>query len=102
MLQQDILNYLKIFKNSSKNRLFTEIGLFGSYAKNSADRYSDIDVAVRIDPKYLSEHDVWDYFDALKKIQDDLLKKFHLKSDIFDLDSVSPLKDKIESEIIYV
>lgn len=102
MLQQDILNYLKAFKKSSKNRLFIEIGLFGSYAKNSADNYSDIDVAVRVDPQYLREHDVWDYFEDVKKIQDGLLKKFHLKSDIFDLDSVSPFRDKIEGDIIYV
>ena len=102
MLQQEILNYLKSFKSSSKNRIFTQIGLFGSYAKNSADKYSDIDVAVRIDPQYLREHDAWDYFDALKKIQDGLMEKFHLKSDIFDLDSVSPFKNKIEKDIIYV
>jgi len=102
MLQQDILSYLKTFKNSSQNRLFKEIGLFGSYAKNRADRYSDIDIAVRIDSQYLKEHDVWDYFDAFKKIQDGLLETFHLKSDIFDLDSVSPFKDNIQKDIIYV
>ncbi len=35
-------------KDSSQNRLFTEIGLFGSYAKNQADDFSDIDVAVEV------------------------------------------------------
>jgi len=102
MLQQEILNYLKSFKESSQNKLFTEIGLFGSYAKNQADSYSDIDVAVRVNQEYLKTHDVWDYFDALKEIQTGLLKKFHRKSDIFDLDSASPLKKKIMKDIIYV
>ncbi len=102
MLQQDILDYLKDFKNSSKNKLFTDIGIFGSYAKNIADSYSDIDVAVRLNRDSLIKYDVWDYFDAIEMIKNELFKRFNLKSDIFDLDSISPFKDKIEKEVIYV
>lgn len=97
-----ILNYLKEFKNSPDNRLFLEIGLFGSYAKNEADNFSDIDVAVRVDKEYLKTHDIWDYFDAIEAFKTELLKKFHLKSDVFDLDSSSPLVERIKKDIIYV
>lgn len=102
MHKREILDFLKEFKESSVNVFFSEIGLFGSYAKESADAYSDIDVGIKIKPGFLKEHDVWDYFDALKKIQSAIYEKFHLKSDIFDLDSDSPIKSRIDEEIIYV
>lgn len=97
-----ILNYLKEFKNSPDNRLFLEIGLFGSYAKNEADSFSDIDIAVRVDKEYLKTHDIWDYFDAINEIKKSLLQQFHLKSDVFDLDSSSVLVERIQKDIIYV
>ena len=102
MKKDEILNYLQEFKNSSNNKLFTEIGLFGSYAKDKADEFSDIDVAVRINKDYLEKHDIWDYFDAIKEIQDSILKRFSLKSDIFDLDSAGSFSKNIREEIIYV
>lgn len=100
--QQDILHYLKEFKNSPKNKFFNEIGLFGSYAKNRADSFSDIDIAVRIDKESLKKHDIWDYFDAINEIKNAMLKQFHLKSDVFDLDSSDSFVDKIKKDIIYV
>ena len=102
MKKDEILSYLKEFKDSSQNRLFTEIGLFGSYAKNQADNFSDIDVAVKVDKNYLKQHDIWDYFDAINEIKMALLKRFNLQSDIFDLESSTPLVDKIKKDIIYV
>lgn len=102
MKRDEILSYLKEFKDSSQNRLFTEIGLFGSYAKNQADDFSDIDVAVKVDKNYLKQHDIWDYFDAINEIKIALLKRFNLRSDIFDLESSTPLVEKIKKDIIYV
>lgn len=102
MHKHEILDFLKEFKESHINVFFSEIGLFGSYAKDNADEYSDIDVGIKIKPDFLKEHDAWDYFDALKKIQNAIYQKFRLKSDIFDLDSDSPIKNRIDKEIIYV
>jgi len=102
MKRDEILSYLKEFKDSSQNRLFTEIGLFGSYAKNQADDFSDIDVAVKVDKNYLKQHDIWDYFDAINEMKMALLKRFNLRSDIFDLESSTALVRKIKKDIIYV
>ena len=102
MKKDEILNFLKEFKKSSQNKIFSEIGLFGSYAKNENDVYSDIDVAIKIDSNALSKYDVWEYFDALNKIKSSLLERFGLKSDIFDMDSQTPLVEKIKKDIIYV
>ena len=102
MKRDEILNYLKEFKQSSHNNIFTEIALFGSYARNQADAFSDIDVAVRVDGNYLKEHDVWDYFDAINEMKMNLLKRFNLQSDIFDLESSSTLVEKIKKDLVYV
>ena len=102
MQKDEILSYLKEFKNSSQNKLFTEIGLFGSYAKNQADIFSDIDIAVKVDKTYLKQNDIWDYFDAINDIKIALLKRFNLQSDVFDLESSTTLVEKIKKDIIYV
>jgi len=102
MKKDEILSYLKEFKDSSQNRLFTEIGLFGSYARNQADAFSDIDVAVKVDKNYLKQHDIWDYFDAINEMKMALLKRFNLRSDVFDLESSTSLVEKIKKDIIYV
>ena len=102
MKRDEILEYLKKFKNSSQNKLFTEIGLFGSYAKNQADAFSDIDIAIKVNKNYLKDHDIWDYFDAINEIKVALLKRFNLQSDIFDLESNPSLVEKIKKDIIYV
>jgi len=98
----DILDYLKEFKHSSQNKIFSEIGLFGSYARNQADVFSDVDIAVKINKDYLKEHDIWDYFDAINNMKKNILKRFNLQSDIFDLESSSTIVEKIKKDIIYV
>jgi len=47
--QNQILSSLQIYKNKNKNKYGIEdIGIFGSYAKNSANDKSDIDVFVKL------------------------------------------------------
>jgi len=102
MQREDILHFLKEFKESPRNRFFTQIGLFGSYARDEADVFSDIDIAVKVDKEAISRYDVWSYFDALSEIKAALLNRFHLKSDVLDMDSGSPLLEHIRKEIVYV
>jgi hypothetical protein len=102
MRRDEILDYLKEFKHSSQNKIFSEIGLFGSYARNQADVFSDVDIAVKINKDYLKEHDIWDYFNAINDMKKNILKRFNLQSDIFDLESSSTIVEKIKKDIIYV
>ncbi len=101
MKKEEILEYLKQLQ-TQYNHVFTKIGLFGSYAKDNFDEFSDIDIAVKVNKEYLQTHDVWEYFEAINSIQNSIFNKFHIKSDIFDIDSVSPYKEQILKEIIYV
>jgi len=102
MQNDNILAYLRTLKLNPDFKIFKEIGLFGSYAKQQADIFSDVDVAVKIDKNYLDTHNVWDYFDAIDAIKEGISKKFHIKSDVFDVESISPFKKEIMKDIIYV
>jgi predicted nucleotidyltransferase len=97
-----ILEYLRALKSNPRFKIFEKIGIFGSYATQKADAFSDVDVVVSVNKKYLETHDVWDYFDAINSIKEGIAKKFHLQSDVFDIESVSPLKKEIMKDAIYV
>ena len=102
MDKDTILEFIRELKNNKKVKVFKKIGLFGSFTKGNEDIFSDIDIAVQVDKKYLKDHDVWDYFDAINTIKNLIWKKFGVKSDIFDIESVSPYKKNILRDIVYV
>ncbi|HIP46022.1 MAG TPA: nucleotidyltransferase domain-containing protein [Campylobacterales bacterium] len=99
--QKSILKYLKEIKPQLQKNGIEKIGLFGSYATEKADIYSDIDLAFQLQKEYLEKRSVWEYFDLREKIQHMITQKFHLKCDLLDLDSNSDIKESIEKELIY-
>jgi predicted nucleotidyltransferase len=102
MQKIQILKYLSDIKDELMNSGIEKIGLFGSFATNKANDFSDIDIAIKINKNYLNEHDVWEYFNLIENIKHGLLKKFSRKVDVFDLDSNADIKNKILKEVIYV
>jgi hypothetical protein len=100
--QKDILTFLTNIKPQLQKDGIEQVGLFGSYARNNATLTSDIDIAIKLDKNYLDKNDVWNYFNEINKIKEMVYNKFQMKSDVFDLDSCSSLKDKIEKEVLYV
>ncbi|MBP9490596.1 MAG: nucleotidyltransferase domain-containing protein [Aliarcobacter sp.] len=100
--QKDVLTFLTTIKPQLQKDGIEKVGLFGSYAKNSATLTSDIDIAIKLNKNYLDKNDVWNYFNEINKIKEMVYNKFQMKSDVFDLDSSSSLKDKIEKEVLYV
>ncbi|MEA2019959.1 MAG: nucleotidyltransferase domain-containing protein [Campylobacterota bacterium] len=95
MNKEYILNFLTTHKQELQNNYaLTEIGLFGSYAKNTANENSDIDIVIQSTKK--------DFFlrDDLKEYLED---NFKLPVDVGYLDSFRQYyKAKIEKDIIYV
>ena len=95
MTKEYILEFLKEHKQELQEKFMVKkIGLFGSYAKNSATKDSDIDIGIESSKK--------DFF-----IRDDLREyleqNFKLKVDVGYIDSFREFyKNKIEREIIYV
>jgi len=100
--KDDILTFLSQHKAALEKAGIGKIGLYGSFAKDTADIYSDIDIAIQLKKNYLSEHDAWDYFTLIDHIKTLLSKKFTRKCDVLDLDSDSFIINTIKDEIIYV
>jgi len=97
-----IMKYLTDKKVDFKKAGIEKIGLFGSFAKGTASSDSDIDIAIKLQQNYLQKHDVWEYFNLIENIKKQIMDKFHRKSDVFDLDSTTDIKEHIQKEVIYV
>ena len=100
--KDEILNFLREYKKSSKNKFFSKVGLFGSFVRGDDDMYSDVDIVVKIDEDALKNLDAWDYFDSIKELKEEILQRFGICSDIFDIDSSSSLVDNIKRGVVYV
>jgi predicted nucleotidyltransferase len=100
--RSSIIDFLHEIKTELLNDGISEIGLFGSYARDEAGIYSDIDIAIKKESDYLSKRTAYDYFDEISKIKNLIKKKFHKNSDVFDLDSNSSMKDEIMKDLICV
>lgn len=102
MTQEKILAYLKELKPELEAEGIEELALFGSFATHSQNVYSDVDIAIKKKDDFLDLHSAYDYFNLLSKIKSKIMRKLHLPSDVFDLDSQSSFKKQIEKELIYV
>lgn len=98
---QAILSALKEILPIFRVKGIDELALFGSYATGGDGAYSDIDIAIKKSPDFLSRFSPYAYFATLNELRDQLQTRFGRPVDIFDLDSQSPLKSRIESEMIY-
>ena len=97
-----VLSYLGELKEELHKEGIAELGLFGSYARGEASVYSDIDIAIRRDERYLQEHSAYEYFALIDIIKSKVSARFHRQSDLFDLESDSSMKENILKDIIYV
>jgi predicted nucleotidyltransferase len=102
MQKENILNYLAEIKSDLRQKGIEKIGLFGSFAKDEASPFSDIDIAIQLQKEYLKKNDVWEYFNLIENIKEKLLKKFSRKVDVYDLDSTGNIRNTISRDVIYV
>jgi len=100
--QKTILTYLKELKSELKQYGIEEIALFGSFAHENQNIYSDIDIAIKKKKHFLDEYTAYDYFDIVSTIKSKIMKKLYRQTDVFDLDSQSSFKEQIVKELIYV
>ena len=100
--KNEILLYLETIKKSLSLKGITHVGLFGSYARDEAGVYSDIDIAIKKEKNYLQHRSAYEYFEEVSQIKTLIRQKFHKNSDVFDLDSNSSMKSMILKDLIYV
>ncbi len=84
MQKENILNYLGNIKSELMKNGIEKIGLFGSFARGSADLYSDIDIVIKTSPSFVQKFKGVDSFIYLDDLRKDIEKKFQRKVDICD------------------
>ena len=100
--KETILRYLREIKPELEEYGIEKIALFGSFATNQQNVYSDIDIAIQKKNDFLQNHEAYDYFNLISDLKTKIRQALHRNSDIFDLDSDSDFKDSIKNEMIYV
>ena len=100
--KKEIIIFLTEIKKQLLDAGISRVALFGSYARDEAGIYSDIDIAIKKEKNYLQTRSAYEYFDLVADLKQLLREKFHKNSDVFDLDSNSSMKNTIMKDIIYV
>ena len=96
MNRKEIIEYLKKFKEESKNKYHIErIGVFGSVAKNTANENSDIDIVV-----VLTRQDLFEIIGIKQKLEESLNSSVDVVSYRERMNSF--LKKRIDEEAVYV
>lgn len=84
---------------------FEIIGIFGSYARGNASKYSDVDIAYKLDLDTFDKRFKGGFSKLLRieEIKDELQKLLHLKVDLISMNSDNiRFKMKIEKDMLYV
>jgi uncharacterized protein len=97
--KEDILNQLKKLKPIYEKEGLVLLGLFGSYAKNTQTKYSDIDIAYRLDYDKFSKKYIGGFakllrIDDIKKELQNTFKK--------PIDFIPDTNKTIMKDLIYV
>ena len=99
MNKNEILNKLKELKPIYQNEGLEILGVFGSYTKETNTKYSDIDIAYKLDYDKFSKKYIGGFSKILRinEIKDELKAIFKT-----EVDFVSDSNKKIMKDLIYV
>ena len=84
---------------------FEIIGIFGSYARGNTNKYSDVDIAYKLDFDTFDKQFKGGFSKLLRieEIKDELQKLLHLKVDLISMNSDNVrFKKRIEKDMLYV
>ena len=98
MTKTEILNYLSMHKDDFFQRFgLVKLGLFGSYAKGTNSKESDIDILIELD------NDLDDIYEKKRAFRLELEGYFQRKVDLAREKYLKPLaKDSIMEHVTYV
>lgn len=103
--KKDTISIIKNAKIRFEKDGFLILGIFGSFARGSDDRFSDIDIAYKLDRGLFSEK-YKDGFSKLLKIQDikkEIENDIGKKVDLVSLEGKNSLLiDSVKKELLYV
>ncbi len=102
-MEKELLDKIKIEKQKLLKDGFKIVGVFGSYAKNTQTKDSDIDLLYDIEPTFVEKYSGFEAFSKLSQIKEDLQKSLNLKVDIATIDNNSrTFKKYALKDILYV
>lgn len=84
-IKEPILRYLKELKPKLEKEGITEIGLFGSFAKEEATIYSDIDIFVKTTDEFCNKYIGFAALGFLEDLRQDIAKHFNKEVDLCDI-----------------
>lgn len=98
-----ILSYLKEKKEKLNEDGITELGLFGSFARDEADLASDIDICLKSTTLFCKKYSGFKALIYLDELREEFVLKFKRQVDICDTASMSEeKKHSLLEGVIYV
>ena len=82
--KEQILGYLRLMKDELRQEGISEIGLFGSYAKDRADMASDIDIILQTSEAFAQKHGGIGAVLFLDELRMRMMREFKMKVEICD------------------
>ena len=102
---KQITSQIHEIKNKYQHDGFEIIGIFGSYARDNADIFSDVDIAYSVDYSIFDKKFKGGFAKLLRieEIKEELQKQLHLKVDLVSLNSNNDkFKQKVQKDMVYV
>jgi len=103
MDKDTIINDLHAFNKKYKEQGFQLISLFGSYARGTADVFSDIDLTYKINHNTFYKDNAFAKLNKIEDIKKELELLFHKKVDLISANTKNSLiQSTIEKEQIAI
>ncbi len=94
MNRQDVINILKTQKLESQSKGITALYIFGSYARDEADEFSDVDVAI----EYKRPFDLLDLIGYERMLSE----KLEIDVDVIPREGLHKLDEFPENDVIQI
>lgn len=102
---KEIVDHLRRIKTRYASEGLWIVGVFGSFATGLHDRFSDVDIAYKLDPEVFSRQypDGFSKLFRLHEVKENLQALLHKKVDLVSIGSTdTAFVDHIKKEMIYV
>lgn len=94
-IKEPILLYLKELKPNLQKEGISEIGLFGSFAKDEATIYSDIDIFIKTTKAFREKYRGFAGFSFLEDLRNNIAKHFNKEVDLCNIAEFDKEKQNI-------
>ncbi len=101
--KNEIIKNLTLLNEKYQSTGFKIASLFGSYARDMQDRFSDIDLTYVIDHDKFYKDDAFAKLAKIEEIKSELEKEFHTKVDLIPLNTKNKLiQESLKKEQILI